>query len=97
MEIVSNRDESVRVMFRFGRELGVCQGEPYKNALQNLKLWSLEWVKIASYCWLKIIRLKKVNNIITAEMPAPFVPREHADAIYFFKEKVKTTQKIPYE
>lgn len=30
-------------------------------------------------------------------MPVPFAPREHADVIYFFKEKVKTTQKIPYE
>lgn len=74
-------------MFRFGRELGVCQGEPYKNTLQNLKLWSLKWVKIASYCWLKIIRLKKVNNIITAEMPASFVPHEHADTIYFFQRE----------
>lgn len=30
-------------------------------------------------------------------MPVPFAPREHADIIYFFKEKVKNTQKIPYE
>lgn len=30
-------------------------------------------------------------------MPAPFVPHEHADIIYFFKKKVKTSQKIPYE
>lgn len=97
MEILGNRKESV------GGNVSLWEG------IRCLSRWTLQEhfaesptlvTGVSENCFLLLIEnywVKKVNNIITAEMPAPFSPHEHADIIYFFKEKVKTTQKIPYE